>query len=91
MAYGRPGRYDLRSCVGQHGLPDSLEGKSALDVGTCDGFCDLSPDSVGEFDVSPPTSLCSDLAIAAPMSRARTRSLELRVSIGCSTRQRSGR
>jgi len=32
------GHYDLRSCVDQHGLPDSLEGKTALDVGTADGF-----------------------------------------------------
>ena len=32
------GRYDLRSCVDSHGLPASLEGKTCLDVGTCDGF-----------------------------------------------------
>jgi tRNA (mo5U34)-methyltransferase len=32
------GRFDLRAAVDLHGLPDSLEGKSALDVGTCDGF-----------------------------------------------------
>jgi methyltransferase family protein len=32
------GRYDLRSTVDRHGLPESLDGKSALDVGTADGF-----------------------------------------------------
>lgn len=32
------GRYDLRSTVDRHGLPESLAGKSALDVGTADGF-----------------------------------------------------
>jgi tRNA (mo5U34)-methyltransferase len=31
-------RFDLRSTVDLHGLPESLEGKTALDVGTCDGF-----------------------------------------------------
>jgi tRNA (mo5U34)-methyltransferase len=30
--------FDLRSVVDLHGLPESLEGKTALDVGTCDGF-----------------------------------------------------
>jgi tRNA (mo5U34)-methyltransferase len=32
------GTYDLRSVVDSHGLPPSLAGKSALDVGTADGF-----------------------------------------------------
>jgi tRNA (mo5U34)-methyltransferase len=32
------GRFDLRTAVDMHGLPDSLEGKTVLDVGTCDGF-----------------------------------------------------
>jgi tRNA (mo5U34)-methyltransferase len=32
------GSFDLRVTVDQHGLPESLEGKTALDVGTCDGF-----------------------------------------------------
>lgn len=32
------GDYDLRSTVDLHGLPESLEGKTALDVGTWDGF-----------------------------------------------------
>jgi tRNA (mo5U34)-methyltransferase len=32
------GRYDHRPVVDAYGLPDSLAGKSALDVGTCDGF-----------------------------------------------------
>jgi 2-polyprenyl-3-methyl-5-hydroxy-6-metoxy-1,4-benzoquinol methylase len=30
--------FDLRSTVDLHGFPESLEGKTALDVGTCDGF-----------------------------------------------------
>jgi tRNA (mo5U34)-methyltransferase len=32
------GVYDLRSVVDQYGLPESLEGKTALDIGTADGF-----------------------------------------------------
>jgi tRNA (mo5U34)-methyltransferase len=32
------GRFDLRSCIDLHGVPESLSGKTALDVGTCDGF-----------------------------------------------------
>jgi tRNA (mo5U34)-methyltransferase len=32
------GDYDLRGEVDKHGLPDSLKGKTALDVGTWDGF-----------------------------------------------------
>jgi tRNA (mo5U34)-methyltransferase len=32
------GRFDLRDTVDLHGLPESLEGKTVLDVGTCDGF-----------------------------------------------------
>jgi tRNA (mo5U34)-methyltransferase len=32
------GRYDLRPTVDMYGLPESLEGMTALDVGTCDGF-----------------------------------------------------
>ena len=32
------GRFDLRTTVDLHGLPESLKGKTALDVGTCDGF-----------------------------------------------------
>jgi tRNA (mo5U34)-methyltransferase len=31
-------RYDLRATADRYGLPESLEGKTALDVGTCDGF-----------------------------------------------------
>jgi 2-polyprenyl-3-methyl-5-hydroxy-6-metoxy-1,4-benzoquinol methylase len=32
------GGVDLRSTVDQHGLPETLRGKTALDVGTCNGF-----------------------------------------------------
>ncbi|MCL4414548.1 MAG: class I SAM-dependent methyltransferase [Acidimicrobiales bacterium] len=32
------GWFDLRSLVGRYGLPERLEGKRALDVGTWDGF-----------------------------------------------------
>ena len=32
------GVYDHRPIVDRYGFPESLEGKSALDVGTCDGF-----------------------------------------------------
>jgi tRNA (mo5U34)-methyltransferase len=32
------GDYDLRSTVDLHGLPESLKGKTALDIGTWDGF-----------------------------------------------------
>jgi tRNA (mo5U34)-methyltransferase len=32
------GVYDHRSVVDRYGLPESMEGKSALDVGTCNGF-----------------------------------------------------
>jgi tRNA (mo5U34)-methyltransferase len=32
------GDYDLRSTVDLHGFPDSLKGKTALDIGTWDGF-----------------------------------------------------
>ena len=32
------GMYDLRPVVKDHGFPESLKGKSALDVGTSDGF-----------------------------------------------------
>jgi tRNA (mo5U34)-methyltransferase len=41
------GRYDLRACVAQHGLPDSLAGRSALDVGTCDGFWAFEMERLG--------------------------------------------
>lgn len=33
-----PGMFDLRGLVGHYGLPDSLEGVRALDVGTFEGF-----------------------------------------------------
>lgn len=32
------GRYDFRSTADLHGLPESLTGKTALDIGTWDGF-----------------------------------------------------
>jgi tRNA (mo5U34)-methyltransferase len=32
------GRFDLRGVVDRYGLPDSLEGKTVLDVATADGF-----------------------------------------------------
>jgi hypothetical protein len=32
------GTYDLRPTVDLQGLPESLAGKTTLDVGTCDGF-----------------------------------------------------
>jgi tRNA (mo5U34)-methyltransferase len=32
------GVYDLRPVVDRYGLPESLEGKTALDIGTADGF-----------------------------------------------------
>ncbi len=33
-----PGMFDLRDQIDQYGLPDRLDGKRALDVGTWDGF-----------------------------------------------------
>jgi tRNA (mo5U34)-methyltransferase len=33
-----PGRFDHRPLVGQYGLPDRMDGQSALDVATFDGF-----------------------------------------------------
>src|SRR3954453_22651525 len=36
--YTTTGVFDLRSVVGKYGLPESLEGKRVLEVGTWDGF-----------------------------------------------------
>jgi tRNA (mo5U34)-methyltransferase len=33
-----PGLFDVRGAVGRLPLPESLEGKRCLDIGTCDGF-----------------------------------------------------
>jgi tRNA (mo5U34)-methyltransferase len=59
------GRLDLRETVDEHGLPESLEGKTALDVGSASGFwafelerrgADVTAVDIGdwqEFDMLP--------------------------------------
>ncbi len=70
------GTYDLRPAVAAHRFPDSLKGKSVLDVGTSDGFYAFEferrgADSVLAVDVNP-----YDGSVPYPMSPAKVRTYE---------------
>src|SRR4051795_2624219 len=49
--YTTSGVFDLRGSVGKYGLPDSLEGKRVLEVGTWDGFWAFEMERRGASEV----------------------------------------
>jgi len=49
--YTTTGVFDLRSVVGKYGLPESLEGKRVLEVGTWDGFWAFEMEKRGAAEV----------------------------------------
>ena len=46
-----PGYFDVQAVADRSGLPDSLEGKRCLDVGTCDGFWAFEMERRGAAEV----------------------------------------